>query len=75
MRVNSVSPGTFDSDLRQRRPAELRSHAFESYSRSNALSRVGSVDEVADAVLFLFLFGNGYMTGSTLFVDGGYVLP
>ncbi|MHA7682780.1 SDR family oxidoreductase [Cupriavidus sp. PET2-C1] len=57
----------------QRRPAELRSHAFESYSRSTALGRVGSVDEVADAVLFLF--GNGYMTGSTLFVDGGYVLP
>ncbi|MDR3382785.1 SDR family oxidoreductase [Cupriavidus basilensis] len=73
VRVNSVSPGTIDSDLWQRRSAELRSHAFESYSRSTALGRVGSVDEVADAVLFLF--GNGYMTGSTLFVDGGYVLP
>ncbi|MFJ1259764.1 hypothetical protein [Cupriavidus sp. CuC1] len=40
---------------------------------STALGRVGSVHEVADAVLFLF--GNGYMTGSTLFVDGGYVQP
>ncbi|MGT2456448.1 SDR family oxidoreductase [Cupriavidus basilensis] len=73
VRVNTVSPGTIDSDLWQRRPAELRAHAFDSYSRSTALGRVGGVDEVADAVLFLF--GNGYTTGTTLFVDGGYVLP
>ncbi|MCP3018529.1 SDR family oxidoreductase [Cupriavidus basilensis] len=51
-------------------PLRLPSRILASFSR---LGRVGSVDEVADAVLFLF--GNGYMTGSTLFVDGGYVLP
>ncbi len=73
VRVNTVSPGTIDSDLWRRRPARQRSSAFDSYSRATALGRVGTVAEVADAVLFLF--GNGYMTGSTLFVDGGYVLP
>ncbi|MGT2492436.1 SDR family oxidoreductase [Cupriavidus basilensis] len=35
VRVNTVSPGTIDSDLWQRRPAELRAHAFDSYSCSN----------------------------------------
>ncbi|WP_346742471.1 SDR family oxidoreductase [Govanella unica] len=37
-----------------------------------ALGRVGTVDDVADAVLFLLK--NGSMTGATLYPDGGYTL-
>ena len=42
------------------------------YAGLAALGRVGAVDEVADAALFLM--GNGFMTGSTLYADGGYAL-
>lgn len=72
VRVNVVSPGTTDSELWRSRPAALREAAFASYADLSLLGRVGSVDEVADTVLFLL--GNGFMTGSTLFADGGFAL-
>ena len=72
IRVNCVSPGTTDSDLWRRRPEALRRQAFGSYENSTLLGRVGTVDEVAEAVLFLMR--NSFMTGSTLFPDGGYAL-
>jgi NAD(P)-dependent dehydrogenase (short-subunit alcohol dehydrogenase family) len=73
VRVNSVSPGTIDGALWQSRPAEVRAAAFELYSQLSLVRRPGSEEEVADAVVFLM--GNRFMTGSTLYVDGGYVLP
>lgn len=72
VRVNVVSPGTINSALWQRRPAELREAAFKHYCSETLLERVGTVDEVASTVLFLL--ENTYMTGSTLYPDGGYVL-
>ena len=72
LRFNTVSPGTIDSDLWRQRPAEQRRAAFDSYAQSAALGRVGTVGEVANAVLFLM--GNGFMSGSTLYVDGGFVV-
>jgi NAD(P)-dependent dehydrogenase (short-subunit alcohol dehydrogenase family) len=72
VRVNVVSPGTIDSDLWRGRPAPLRKAAFASYAGLSLLGRVGTVDEVAETVIFLL--GNGFMTGSTLFSDGGFAL-
>ncbi|MER0242905.1 SDR family oxidoreductase [Streptomyces sp. HSW2009] len=72
VRVNVVSPGAIDGDLWGRRPAEVREDGFARYSEATVLRRIGTEDEVADAVLFLF--GNGNMTGSTLYPDGGYAL-
>lgn len=72
IRVNVVSPGTTDSELWRNRPAAQREAAYAGYGKITALGRVGTVDEVADAVLFLLR--NGFMTGSTLYPDGGYTL-
>ncbi|WP_373999182.1 SDR family oxidoreductase [Bdellovibrio bacteriovorus] len=72
VRVNVVSPGTIDSDLWQQQPAEVREAAFKSFCEANLLEKVGTVDEVASTVLFLL--ENTYMTGSTLYPDGGYAL-
>ncbi len=72
IRVNVVSPGTIDSDLWRRQPPAMREEAFRSYGDLALLKRVGTTDEVADAVLFLL--SNSYMTGSTLYPDGGFAL-
>lgn len=72
IRVNVVAPGTIDSELWQRRPAELRDAAYRGFAEATALGRVGHVEEVADAVCYLI--GNTYTTGSTLYPDGGYTL-
>ncbi|CAN5351033.1 SDR family oxidoreductase [soil metagenome] len=71
-RVNTVSPGTVDSPLWRDRPQAQREAAYQASSAANALQRVGHVDEIADAVLFLMR--NAYTTGSTLYPDGGYTL-
>lgn len=72
VRVNTVSPGTIDGDLWRGRPEPIREAAFSGYARMALAGRPGTEDEVADCVLFLM--ANGFMTGSTLYPDGGYVL-
>ncbi|MET9418531.1 SDR family oxidoreductase [Streptomyces klenkii] len=72
VRVNVVSPGTVDGNLWAQRPAEVREASFGQYGRDALLRRPGTEGEVADAVLFLFT--NTFMTGSTLYPDGGYAL-
>lgn len=72
VRVNAVSPGTIDGNLWANRDEASRSAAFAQFSADTLLRRPGSEEEVADAVVHLLV--NGYTTGSTLYVDGGYSL-
>ncbi|WKU43484.1 SDR family oxidoreductase [Streptomyces sp. VNUA116] len=72
VRVNVVSPGTVDGNLWAQRPAEVREASFAQYGQDALLRRPGTESEVAEAVLFLFT--NTFMTGSTLYPDGGYAL-
>ena len=71
-RVNVVSPGTVDGNLWAQRPERDREAAFTQYRRDTLLHRLGTEEEIARTVLFLFT--NGFMTGSTLYPDGGYTL-
>jgi NAD(P)-dependent dehydrogenase (short-subunit alcohol dehydrogenase family) len=41
--------------------------------KSVPLGRTGEVDEVANAILFLASDEASYVTGTELFVDGGYL--
>lgn len=72
IRVNAISPGLIDTELWQKRSKEAREQAHARYASLSPLQRVGTVDEAADAVLFLMR--NTYTTGSALFTDGGYTL-
>jgi 3-oxoacyl-[acyl-carrier protein] reductase len=68
--INAVLPGniyTEDTD-------ELDDHV-RSMKRSIPLGRLGTVDDVASAVLFLASDEAGYITGQAIVVDGGQVLP
>jgi NAD(P)-dependent dehydrogenase (short-subunit alcohol dehydrogenase family) len=67
IRVNCVAPGAIEIE---RTRLELPDYAgtWGSYA---PLGRVGQPVDVARAVLFLVSFGAEFITGQTLFVDGG----
>jgi NAD(P)-dependent dehydrogenase (short-subunit alcohol dehydrogenase family) len=74
IRVNAVSPGTIDtpglSDLLASSAAgEQRKKMI---SGSVPLGRFGTPDEIAKAVMFLASDDSSYVTGTELFVDGGF---
>lgn len=69
--VNSVAPGFIDTDMTRALPEEQRAF-FESQT---ALGRLGDVQDIADTVLFLASDQAKYITGQTLHVNGGMLMP
>lgn len=69
VRVNAVSPGVVDTAWWSGFPAEAREAVFTQYGKAATIGRVGTADEVAQAILALLT--NPYLTGAVLPVDGG----
>lgn len=67
VRVNAVSPGFIDTDMTSAIPEEARKKMLETIP----LGRLGSADEVAQAVVFLASDAATYITGEVLRVNGG----
>jgi NAD(P)-dependent dehydrogenase (short-subunit alcohol dehydrogenase family) len=74
IRVNAVSPGSTDtpglSDLLA--SAETGQERLKMISNTVPLGRLGTPDEIAKAVVFLASDDSSYVTGTELFVDGGF---
>jgi 3-oxoacyl-[acyl-carrier protein] reductase len=70
VRVNAVAPGLIESSLASSMPKER----VEEIIKMTSLGRIGSPNEVAEAVAFLASPASSYITGQTLVVDGGIVL-
>ena len=74
IRVNAVSPGAIDtpglSDLLASAPAG--EERLSMISKTVPLGRFGTPDEIARAVVFLASDDASYITGTELFVDGGF---
>jgi len=66
--VNTVQPGPIDTDMNPDGNGEFS----DTQKGFTALSRYGTADEVAAAVAFLASPNAGYITGTTLTVDGGF---
>jgi NAD(P)-dependent dehydrogenase (short-subunit alcohol dehydrogenase family) len=49
----------------------VRDASPESLQRINILGRVGLPDEIANTIEYLAIDAPSYLTGATLFVDGG----
>jgi NAD(P)-dependent dehydrogenase (short-subunit alcohol dehydrogenase family) len=71
-RINVVSPGMIDTPMIAATGAE-REQTFQRMTANNLIPRIGTADEVADAILFLLR--NDFVTGTTIDVDGGALLP
>jgi 3-oxoacyl-[acyl-carrier protein] reductase len=69
--VNAVLPGNIVTEGL----AELGEDYAASMAASIPLRRLGSVDDIGYAALFLATEEAGYITGQTIVVDGGQVLP
>ena len=65
--VNTVSPGYIATDMVMAVPEKVR----ESIIAQIPVGRLGRASEIAKAVLYLVDDDNGFMTGSTLSVNGG----
>jgi NAD(P)-dependent dehydrogenase (short-subunit alcohol dehydrogenase family) len=72
IRVNAVSPGYIDTRLTQWPADDPRAIAKQATLDGLALRRAGSPDDIASAVLYLASPLAGYVTGQTIFVDGGW---
>ncbi|HMI76603.1 MAG TPA: SDR family oxidoreductase [Steroidobacteraceae bacterium] len=74
IRVNAVSPGSIDtpglSELLA--SSETGQQRLKMLSTSVPLGRLGKPDEIAKAVVFLASDDSSYITGTELFVDGGF---
>lgn len=74
IRVNAVSPGYVDTRLTAWPSADPRQVAKQQALSALALRRAGSVEDIANAVLFLASPMAAYVTGTILRVDGGWHL-
>ncbi len=67
IRVNAIAPGTIRSTGTDRYPPEL----VEKAERETPAGRLGTVNEVAHAATYLASDAADYVTGATLYIDGG----
>lgn len=65
--VNAVAPGFIDTDMTRALNDEQRA----ALTAQVPMARLGTVDDIAAAVLFLCSPGASYITGETLHVNGG----
>jgi NAD(P)-dependent dehydrogenase (short-subunit alcohol dehydrogenase family) len=72
VRANAVMPGWTAKPWQERAPDEVKAQYAKWGERLHMLGRLGRMDEVTDAVLFLCSEHAGFMTGSCLTVDGGH---
>ena len=69
--VNCVAPGFIDTDMTRALPEETR----KTFEAQTSLGRFGEAQDIADAVLFLASDQAKYITGQTLHVNGGMLMP
>jgi NAD(P)-dependent dehydrogenase (short-subunit alcohol dehydrogenase family) len=70
IRVNSIAPGYIATDMTQ-----VHFDGPEwgpTWKAQTPMGRMGSIDEIATAALFLCSPASSYVTGEVLVVDGGY---
>jgi len=69
--INAVMPGNIMTEGLE----GLGDHYLNTMTASVPLKRLGSVEDIAYAALFLASREAGYITGQTIIVDGGQLLP
>jgi gluconate 5-dehydrogenase len=69
IRVNNLAPGAIETDINREVIEQMGRQNFAQWIPAG---RVGTVDEVVGPALFLASDAASYVTGATLYADGGY---
>jgi NAD(P)-dependent dehydrogenase (short-subunit alcohol dehydrogenase family) len=70
IRVNALAPGVVETPLTE--PIKKNADWYSAYANKNALKRWAQPEEMAWPVVFLASSASSYVTGTVLFVDGGW---
>jgi NAD(P)-dependent dehydrogenase (short-subunit alcohol dehydrogenase family) len=70
VRVNAIAPGVVETPLTQ----QIKDDPvwYDAYAAKSALGRWATAEEMAGAVVYLAGDAAGFVTGSVLYVDGGW---
>ena len=69
--VNALGPTVIVTDL-NRELVRTQPQLYDSVRRRTALGRLGNPEDIAGALVFLASPAAAFITGQTLYVDGGY---
>ncbi len=67
--INSVAPGYVNTELTRQNNSE---EELQAIAETSPLGRLAEPGEIAQLVYFLCSEKNSYITGQTLFIDGGF---
>ncbi|MGI8647351.1 MAG: short-chain dehydrogenase [Acidimicrobiales bacterium] len=70
IRINAVSPGPLDTEM-SRRPGETDADRAARLRETLPIGRLGALDEVTSAVLWLASAESSFAVGTDLVIDGG----
>jgi len=70
IRVVGVSPGAIETDMNRGEIERMGRHTFE---EAIPAGRIGDTSDVAGLVAFLVSDAASYITGTTIYTDGGYM--
>jgi NAD(P)-dependent dehydrogenase (short-subunit alcohol dehydrogenase family) len=70
VRVNAIAPGVVETPLT--RPIKDQPEWYAAYASKSIFGRWAGADEMAGSVVYLASDASSYVTGSVLFVDGGW---
>lgn len=69
LHINAIAPGTIESSGLDQYPDAIKSQ-FDQVREDNLMKRFGTVQDIADAAMFLTSPLSSYISGITLYVDG-----
>lgn len=68
--VNCIAPGVIDTKMN----GQLSAETIAELKNETPLSRIGTPEDIAEAILFFASEKAGFITGQVLSVDGGFIL-
>lgn len=71
IRVNTVCPGTINTPM-VAKMLEEQKEAMDEFMKLQAIGRLGTAEEIAQAVLWLSSEGASFVVGASLAVDGAF---
>ena len=71
IRINLISPGVIDTPMSPLR-GKARKDFYKNSTKDNIIKRAGTANEVAKAIIFAI--ENEFITGTTIDIDGGWIL-